>query len=73
MELIMKQTSVKYYCDRCGKEIEFRNTFPTVYYHMKIENDSIVLLEWSNERKDLCNECGKKLKMFLDGAKLADE
>lgn len=34
----MIETTVKYYCDRCGKEIVSKPLLPTLYYRMTLNS-----------------------------------
>lgn len=66
----MIKTTVKYYCDRCGKEIVFKPLLPTLYYCIALSSSKLEWLEGSSHEKQLCNKCGEELKQFLDGTEL---
>lgn len=66
----MIKTAVKYYCDRCGKEIVSKPLLPTLYYRTTLSSSKLEWFEGLSHEKQLCNECGEELKKFLDGTEL---
>lgn len=66
-----KKITTTYYCDRCGEEILFKRIKPTFYYI--VADTSWINYYYGKEKKrELCDECGKKLERFFAGAELVD-
>lgn len=57
-----------YYCDCCGKEVEYKNIkYYNVYYKNKFDCYSYSA-EPSNTY-DICLDCEKKIKKFMEDLK----
>lgn len=55
----MRQETITYFCDRCGKETKYYHRITAIYY-----NDDELLGCW-DEEVDLCDNCHAELKAFL--------
>lgn len=64
--------TAKYYCDRCGKEIDFEHIIPTLTHYFILDNSWRSLYESKKMHYELCYECGKKLTKFLKNEELTD-
>lgn len=52
---------IKYFCDRCGKEIEERATLIPIYAY---DGNGVKLMQFGD--KHICEECAKKLEEIRD-------
>ena len=52
---------IKYFCDRCGKEIEKKATLIPIYAY---DGNGVKLMQFGN--KHICEECVKKLEEIRD-------
>lgn len=53
--------AIKYFCDKCGKEIGFCSGAD-----IKIENRGFDTIKIRNYEKELCNDCVEELKEWLN-------
>lgn len=55
--------ATKYFCDRCGKELASNSLMG----HFIKRDVLIGLLELTKEEYELCADCERKLRKFLEG------
>jgi hypothetical protein len=53
-------------CDKCSNEIEDENLFPGTLFSIETREWGHVSIGISNGEYDLCPECVKKLKSFIE-------